>query len=531
MLVDRSGLSLPSSLSFHKPAASTALVAGGMHVQRRDGFAPVGLSNWAVNGFIGAMEDSPALELTVLDYGSMVLPRTYLEWRQRGNDMARETLIREVTGNISIVFLAGWLGLAATSLYNHLPFFNPKGLDGKAFINLDNYRGMVGLTQQVLHEQQDKLASMTPQELRSQVARRLVSALDDDFKHGVPNALKDLPESVTSVNATTREEALTKLANILSMAGKKPHEGGYAIEELIAEAGPKDAKAAKQLRKQFRRIAHEAEKRLTTKFEPLKQAIGWTSTVNFNAVQPHAPKEALSLEGRSLNELLLQMKRYFEHGFDRVVADVSRQNKQPVDFSKSLGELVGAESGDRVLKTLEGELVGESRAWYQVGQYIPKATDSLLKAMEKQKLWVTGTTLLASTLMAVGFTFMDAYITKRVHGGVTYFPGDQPDGLPPEATKPAKSKPKKTDEQSAQPGADSAAASQAMPPALNQKVAHPFVPQPRPFPAAQQPNQFFSPAKPQHAYTGQRPFIPVYSSDASRRRSPQPALATGGPNS
>ncbi len=51
-------------------------------------------------------------ELLLTDLLGMCLPRTALEWKERGPQMAIETAIREFTGLVSLVFLSGWLGLA-----------------------------------------------------------------------------------------------------------------------------------------------------------------------------------------------------------------------------------------------------------------------------------------------------------------------------------------------------------------------------------------------------------------------------------
>ncbi|MDH4379667.1 MAG: hypothetical protein QE263_07160 [Vampirovibrionales bacterium] len=57
-------------------------------------------------------------ELFLTDFLGMCLPRTALEWKERGPQMAIETAIREFTGLVSLVFLSGWLGLAVGKVVN-----------------------------------------------------------------------------------------------------------------------------------------------------------------------------------------------------------------------------------------------------------------------------------------------------------------------------------------------------------------------------------------------------------------------------
>lgn len=65
------------------------------------------------------VDQTPIRGLLLAGVLGMTTPRVILEWVNRGKDMVLETLFREITGDISMVFLSGLMGSAIAGLASH----------------------------------------------------------------------------------------------------------------------------------------------------------------------------------------------------------------------------------------------------------------------------------------------------------------------------------------------------------------------------------------------------------------------------
>lgn len=407
--------------------------------QQRFGFSPSAV----VNASMQALENNKTLELAVLDWGSMVLPRTYIETKERGALMGQETFLREMAGNITIVYLAGWLGTAAALVYNKLPGFNAAGLTSKAFMNLDNFTAFAGLAKQSIAAQGEQLTQLTPTALRQQVATRFVDSLQDEFVHTWPERHQQAFSSLAAQGSEARAKARQQLIQLLSETKNGPHAGPYGIEQALGKTKlpeglteKAEGKALQKVRHQLTDVALKAEGVLSQKLEDAALGMGLTEKITLKGSHPLTQKP-LHLADRDLKELLLQMKRFMEHGLDRSMADVARKHSRNFDFELPLGKLTHSHTSHELTQQLDKVLVGTATHWASPAKYFPKVGDSLLHAIEKQKLWCTGAALLLTTITAVGATFFNAYRTKQKLHGSSVYPGDENYALMQQTTQQA----------------------------------------------------------------------------------------------
>jgi hypothetical protein len=409
------------------PASKVASLSATEKATSRFGFSPSTL----INASMQALENNKTLELAVLDWGAMVVPRTYIETKERGPLMGQETFRREMAGNITIVYLAGWLGTAAAHVYNKLPGFNAAGLTSKAFINLNHFTAFAGLTQQSLAEQGEALTQLTPKALRQKIATRFVESLQDEFIHTWPERHKQAFTELSAQGSEAKAAARKELIALLSNTKEGPHAGPYGIEHALSQSplpegltAKAEQKALQKIRYQLTEVSLKAEPMLGQKLEEAALAMGLTEKVSFQGVHP-LTKKALPLADRELKELLLQMKRFMEHGLDRSMADVARKHGHGFDFNLPLGQMTQSHTAQALTQQLDKVLVGKATHWANPATYFPKMGDSLLQAIEKQKLWCSGSALLLTTIAAVGATFFNAYRTKQKLHGSNVYPGDE----------------------------------------------------------------------------------------------------------
>jgi hypothetical protein len=91
------------------------------------------------SSLVGVIDSKRAIELVFSDAIGMILPRVLLALLFRGPDDGRETGVREGTGLIGNIFLAGWVGYGVTRMLgDSVNAYNPKGIPGRAWINAQN---------------------------------------------------------------------------------------------------------------------------------------------------------------------------------------------------------------------------------------------------------------------------------------------------------------------------------------------------------------------------------------------------------
>ena len=382
----------------------------------------------AVAHGVALIDSSHLLQLMVTDLAAMVIPRTYLEYRERGPDMGRETLIRELGGTVTNVFLAGWFGLLGAMAYTVSPFINPQKLPGRAaFINMPLLNGYSDLTRSVLREHVKTDPSLSAKQLRQQLVTSWLKSLNDGYQHPLPKTLQTLLKGNPTRYTHQEQEALNAIHELFT---QKPsaHNGSYALDTIVDELLGPNAKPDERLKLRLKlsKDSSSKEKLWYQQLKPRLKQLGLTERVDL-ALNELDSGNTLNLNKRELSNVSKQFKRYLEQYVDRSIAELTHQRGQTLDWDKPLYQLFGKQSGSEAATLLEQKLLGEHSRWVlDPRRYIPEASDGLLRYAEKQKIFTTAIPLFMTTALSVGLTYVNAWITRKKNGGKDFFPGDEP---------------------------------------------------------------------------------------------------------
>ncbi len=407
------------------------------------------------------VDSNPLTQLLVTDLGGMVLPRTGLELYERGPDMGRETFIREITGTLSNVFLAGWVGLLALLTWNgkllNNRFFrtNKLGINTGAWINarsMDTYGRLFA-------DSLNNPALQTPAAVRRHFVETLLTNMratdgyqaDKAFSGGI-EALKDKhPEIAGRMEklalGSLREgrlspEVVSQLADMLSPSDDV-HRGVYNIEKQIAQFrklngryGPilKQAEALRLSDDLLKTLPETHGRRLALlqvldplvkserialsrqamkSMKPFLNELTETAVRHGLSGEIHVLDEAgnAALKNRSLSTTLQEVKFFLEQYADRVLVD------------PKTGELGNTPMTEAFRRDVMNKLYGRGGNGL-LAKFLPTAKDGLITFTRKSKTWLTMIPYALAIVFSISVAFLNNWLTERKHGGKVFFPGD-----------------------------------------------------------------------------------------------------------
>ncbi|MBY0404859.1 MAG: hypothetical protein K2X66_13245 [Cyanobacteria bacterium] len=409
------------------------------------------------------IDSSKAVELVTTDVAGMVLPRTYIEYNQRGFDAGRETIIRELAGTVFNVFLVGWLGSVGLKMFNNRSAkLNPMGLHTGAWVNAKTLKAFGALFEQCV-----TAPGASPQSAREAFIKKVLASLESadgfvldasvDVLKQMDSRLgehlqKNLDASVGKAGAKTArlypqaQEELAELLRPASISGM----GTHAIEPYMAQyreslvTNPNIRKLAltkegavdeelfnklvnklvaqERLARSGGHLGSQAEKLYLDTLKDKALAGGLSNEVNLMQ-----GTETL-LSKRSLASTLGELKHFLEQFGDRVL--YSHQNL----YDSKTGELSSKTFEELGVSTqgLMTKLLGpaqESGILAKIGKYLPTFSGEVEKVglipyAMKSRWLLTALPIVLTIAVSVSISFINNWITRRRHGGKVFFPGE-----------------------------------------------------------------------------------------------------------
>jgi hypothetical protein len=439
----------------------------------------------AISKLVGVIDGNRMIEMGTTDFLGMCAPRTAIEYRERGGDAARETVIREVAGGICNVFLAGWLSLAMLGMLgSSVNRYNPHGIPGKAWISARSLEAFAGLYRNILADTVHPVKDMA--EARERFIRQVLSGLvSADQASSRVSLLQSAHELAPPAQVRYLRELLK---DVLPEA---------AFEKLSAEIqADAPEKQAEKLTEVFQReyqgkLSPEAQERLYRYFS-LKadhDMVGAQGTNRFNELamaQVREKKTYLEEEARRLNRPVAEALKGFDeakefksarirlsladlHGTEREflkqVSEIAQSGKltssvhlygpdkqlilktgllKDTGRDALLGELkhfleqfvdrAGHGVNDRAANWKEQVLRTLNRPSEKQGlfsRWLPQADEGLLRSALKAKAAYTWVPMLGATLVGMSVGFFNNWLTKKRNGGKVSYPGDGPPSASP----------------------------------------------------------------------------------------------------
>jgi hypothetical protein len=410
------------------------------------------------------VDSNDLTQLLVTDLGGMVLPRTGIELVERGPDMGRETFIREISGTISNVFLAGWMGFLALMTFNgkllnnKLFRTNKLGIHTGAWINASSldYYGRL-FTESLNH-------SRTPIEARRKFIETLLANMRTTDQaqayKSMTGAIETFsqPQVKERMAAISRDhlregrlspQALEKLVAQFAQSDRM-HTGTYTVHEQVARFadqmrryGPVIEKAEKLIRadselqklpaKQARKLAIERvieplvkDERVKLSREAEKAIKGFMNELTETAIQGGLSDQLnllddtgkVALKDRHLGTMLREIKFFLEQYVDRVLSN------------EKTGKLLTGEMTDEFRRQVVDQLYRKGNTGL-LSRFLPGAKDGLITFTRKSKTWLTVVPYLLSVMLSISVAFLNNWLTQRKHGGQVFFPGEGGPGSSP----------------------------------------------------------------------------------------------------
>lgn len=426
-----------------------------------------------------AVATNPLYELTLSDLMGMVGPRSYIELRERGFDMFRETLIREASGTVSNVFLTGWVGallVAAThsGLMNNTLFrTNMAGISPKAWIPSKTLDYFGQAFEEALQ------SSTSPQEARAKFLNTVFSRLQtSDNRQGlfILKQSKSLIDQAAS-NLGAFEEAVKtgKLSqqSIKTLINQYGHADDveapvFNLHKKLAEKrvqilesadfksqvdslvktkpqwlvdgaklmvnGDSDA-ALRQFAEDFVLDKHLAPERMALTKETIAKSQALFSgkakdaeksilanlldTGLSDVVHLLDEKGNIAVGNRGLGGVLKEVKFFLEQYADRVL-----QNTQTGDLLTDNDVITKYGNFENFKQAVSHKLYGNHKTgWFK--NFIAHKADGLITFTQKMKTSLIATTMLLTVALGASIAFLNNLLTRRKHHGENFFPGEK----------------------------------------------------------------------------------------------------------
>lgn len=233
-------------------------------------------------GLVESIDSNKLTELVVTDVGAMVIPRTVIEYKQRGSDAGRETLIREVSGTVANCFLSGWMGAWALKLLKNPTSWlgkrlNALGMRHDAWIQ---NKHLTRFGEEYARILQDETIQTSEDAMRAW-ARQLLDGLESTDGLAKMEAFQKLSESPARLTGSAKERLMSLLLDGSQAPGeswkKLAVEGGLTHEVRWVNSAGKilvaEAKRDAFLREAKAFMDHFARKTLEVHDAPLSPAL------------------------------------------------------------------------------------------------------------------------------------------------------------------------------------------------------------------------------------------------------------------
>ncbi|HEY9686335.1 MAG TPA: hypothetical protein V6C52_05105 [Coleofasciculaceae cyanobacterium] len=429
---------------------------------------------------VGVIDGNRMIEMASTDFTGMCGPRTWIEYRERGGDAARETVIREVAGGICNVFLAGWLSLAMLGMLgNSVNRYNPHGLPGKAWISARSLEAFGGLYQNILTDTAHPVKDLSEARERfiKQVLTGLISADQASSRVSLPQSARELEpqaqvkylrelvkdalpgEAFEKLSADIQADSLEKQAEKLTEAlhqannGKLTREAQERLYRYFSLKAGSDVVGV-QGTNHFNRLAmaqvleekaylEEEARRLNQpvtdalkhfdEVKEFKAARLRLSLADLDGTEREFLKQvsgiaqsgkltsAVHLYGPD-NRLLLKTGLLKDTGRDALFGELKHFLEQFVDRAGHGIDEKAADWKQQVLQTLNRP--SEKRGLWS--RLMPQADEGLLRSALKTKTAYTWIPMLGAALVGMSVGFFNNWLTKKRNGGKVSYPGDGP---------------------------------------------------------------------------------------------------------
>ncbi len=465
----------PSQLAIAKPSVKSAVTFG------RIGIGPLTPLDRISNG-LQAVATNPLAELTISDVGGMVIPRAGIELKERGFDMFRETLIREASGTVSNVFLAGWVGALLLLLHQGKIFnngvirSNKMGIHSGAWIqaqSLDHYGKVFEIA---LKE------GLSPDDIRKDFLKRLFSNIQASDRHqasqsyqaalkvigkesglrATENLVKHLENGrlsqemvatlVERYTPSASSDALT--VNIYKKLAKKRYailkESDFkkSVDRLVEKRPKWLIDGAAQLsyltEQPERAFAQEylLNKRLTSeRIKASKAGIKGSKALFSNKVKAGHPKNQLKpqlldaglsevihlldkngdtvVKNKNLMAMMKEVKYFLEQYVDRVLHDPETGELLTKDaIETKYGSI------EKFKEVVTNKLYGNHRkGWFK--NWFVHRLDGLITGTQKMKKSFVLTTMVLTIGLGASVAFLNNRLTRKKHHGKNFFPGEK----------------------------------------------------------------------------------------------------------
>ncbi|MBK8190400.1 MAG: hypothetical protein IPK79_08115 [Vampirovibrionales bacterium] len=405
-----------------------------------------GFAGAAVNALAATaqvIDSNPLINLMTLDLGGMVLPRTFLEFRERGIDMGRETFLRESMGTVTNVFLAGWTGGAALAIFKGAQA--ARGAQAAPWINWRTMEHYSALLDRALSE------GVSAQDARERFVRAALQSLRANDSALAPQLLR---AAVSGVENPTLRAALTARVdavarNRLSPQGvdalttmlapsETPDRGVYHIGKMTAQwrhlqsqYAPHQHAARTALAQGHALSAaasHHPDAAHALKMEDMLRASNdrqWAvetarsarhAPVIAKELARHALEDGMSpsihavdvhgkpfLKDRSLETTLGELRTFLEQYVDRALS-------HPVNGDISAQALDEATRG-----RIRAALFNKART---------RSENGLITLARLNRRWLTTLPLALTVIASTSVAFLNNWLTRKKHHGQVFFPGE-----------------------------------------------------------------------------------------------------------
>ena len=326
--------------------------------------------------FMNAINNNRLFELFVSDFLGMTFPRTVIETKKRGMDMGRETLLREIVGGLTPVFVCGWVGsLLAFGLEKQ--FYNPKKMSFRAWIDSNLLNHFADITHNLLPQ------TKTIQELKQGIIKKVISQIQSTDGIYKLHQFKDyFPE-----NGTLPKQIQTLLVEKMARYSPRRFHPGGILTKKLQQAQAKFIKS----------LAHFAiEKGALTHRVVLMHPDGF----------PY-----MDIGPRELTDILGKTQSFIE---EFVVPATGTLAKTPNKLLTSLCK-----------KSIACRLFHDTGKMWFTKTFLPRMADGAIPYMYKLKRVLVGVPLLATAIFAFSFARINNWLTSRRYAGEVFFPGER----------------------------------------------------------------------------------------------------------
>lgn len=405
------------------------------------------------------IEANKATELMVSDVGAMVLPRTLLDGLKRGPIPAQETFLREAAGTIGNVYIAGWIAWASAFVLNKVfavsRYFNPKGMDMRAWVNANTLSHYDEITHRVIESQlalpQSKRLSIRG--LRREIVSQLLNLQSEDPVRRLKE-YSHLPQTITSngksellkmllpTDGETLRNTQHRAYNIEGSTQKRLERSQQEIlstvefeqEQYLAKKGLK--KASRIPNRVLQKLS-QIKKTIEHRFHLLYRS-ETTSSIRhkedafFNRMYKVAIQEGLltdevnmldhtgkpsKLGTRKLEVALKDIKYFTEEFLNRALTHLDPKNREVSKLTTLMT--------DEQLLVVKRALWGTPKAKTFLQSILPQVGEGMFKYAYKLKRWITGGSLAISVFLGGTYVLFNNWLTRSRLGGQRYFPGEQ----------------------------------------------------------------------------------------------------------